>query len=93
MPKRISNKTKQVKKTRGRKDSNQIAFATAQKTIEASEDDTRLDRATISAVMRILGARGGKVGGKRRMETMTQEQRTAIASKAARERWAKEKSK
>lgn len=29
------------------------------------------------------GARGGKIGGKRRLETMTPEQRSAIAKKAA----------
>jgi hypothetical protein len=38
-----------------------------------------------------LGAKGGKVGGKRRLETMTQDERSAIASKAARAMWAKRK--
>jgi hypothetical protein len=41
------------------------------------------------AHMAKLGARGGKKGGKRRMQTMTQEQRSEIALKAARARWAK----
>jgi hypothetical protein len=36
-----------------------------------------------------LGAKGGKVGGKRRLDTMTPEQRSEIALKAARTRWAK----
>jgi hypothetical protein len=43
----------------------------------------------ISRVMAVLGSRGGKVGGKRRMETMTQEQRSQIAYKAAQARWGK----
>jgi hypothetical protein len=45
----------------------------------------------LSAYMSELGRKGGKVGGKRRLETMTHEQRSAIALKAARARWAKRK--
>ena len=45
----------------------------------------------ISRVMSALGKRGGKNGGKRRMETMTQKQRSDIAFKAAQARWSKEK--
>ena len=41
------------------------------------------------AHMRKLGKKGGKVGGKRRLETMTPEQRSDLASKAARAMWAK----
>ena len=74
----------------GRKDSNQIAFATVQKTIEDSEAESiKFDKATISEVMRQLGAKGGRIGGKRRMKTMTAEQRSQAALKAARARWAK----
>ena len=42
-----------------------------------------MDKQTISAVMREMGRKGGKVGGKRSLETMTPEQRTARAKKAA----------
>ncbi len=42
---------------------------------------------------REMGARGGRIGGKRRLETMTPEQRSKIAKKAAKARWAKAKSK
>lgn len=38
--------------------------------------------------MRKLGAKGGKKGGMRRMQTMTPEQRSEVAAKAARKRWA-----
>jgi hypothetical protein len=45
----------------------------------------------IKRVMSALGHRGGKKGGKRRLETMTQKERSDIAFKAARVRWDKEK--
>jgi len=45
----------------------------------------------ISRVMSALGKKGGKIGGKKRMETMTQKQRSDIAFKAAQARWNKEK--
>lgn len=58
--------------------------ATAEATLpEATKEE-------ISRVMSILGKRGGKKGGKRRMETMTQKQRSDIAFKAAQARWNKE---
>ena len=39
-----------------------------------------------------LGRLGGRVGGKRRAETLTPERKREIASQAARARWAKEES-
>lgn len=36
-----------------------------------------------SAIMREIGRKGGKIGGKRCLETMTQEERTARAKKAS----------
>ncbi len=35
------------------------------------------------------GAKGGKIGGKARLEKMTPEERSAVAKKAAAARWAK----
>jgi hypothetical protein len=43
----------------------------------------------VSKVMAEMGRKGGKIGGKRRLETMTPEQRSSVASNAARARWAK----
>ncbi|MBS1911716.1 MAG: histone H1 [Bacteroidetes bacterium] len=40
-----------------------------------------------------LGRKGGLVGGKRRLETMTPEQRSEVARKAAQARWSKDKKK
>jgi hypothetical protein len=39
--------------------------------------------------MSAMGTKGGKIGGKRRMQTMTAEQRSQIALKAAQARWKK----
>jgi hypothetical protein len=38
-------------------------------------------------LMAELGRKGGKVGGKRRLETMTPNQRRDVARKAANARW------
>jgi hypothetical protein len=54
-----------------------------------------MDPKLISTVMREMGRKGGKKGGKKgakaRMETLTSEQRTRIARKAAKARWARAK--
>jgi hypothetical protein len=42
-----------------------------------------VDKKTISAVMREMGRKGGKIGGKRSLETMTPKERIARAKKAA----------
>lgn len=51
----------------------------------------KVTKAEISRVMAAMGRRGGKKGGKRRLETMTTEERSAVALKAANARWAKKK--
>ena len=35
-----------------------------------------------------IGRKGGQIGGKRRLKTMTKEQRRKVAAKAAKTRWA-----
>lgn len=45
----------------------------------------------VQQVMREMGAKGGKIGGKRRLETMTDAQRSKSAKKAAKARWSKAK--
>ena len=42
-----------------------------------------MDQETVSAVMSQMGKKGGKVGGRARMESLTPEQRSALARKAA----------
>lgn len=41
--------------------------------------------------MAAIGRNGGKIGGKRRLKTMTKEQRHKVAAKAAKARWKKAK--
>lgn len=79
MPKRISKKLR---------DPNQIAAAVV---AISTAEDTPTDRALLSKVMSEMGRKGGKIGGKRRLKTMTPEQRKAAAAKAAQARWAKKK--
>ncbi len=43
----------------------------------------------ISAVMRVLGRRGGLKGGKARADALSARRRKAIAKKAAASRWSK----
>jgi len=38
-----------------------------------------------------MGRKGGRIGGKRRLVTMTVEQRREVAQKAANTRWARRK--
>jgi hypothetical protein len=47
----------------------------------------------LSQVMRAMGAKGGRIGGKRRLVTLTDARRKQIASDAAKARWAKVKGK
>lgn len=43
--------------------------------------------AGLSEYMAAIGQKGGQIGGKRRLRTMTAEERTAVARKAAQARW------
>jgi hypothetical protein len=48
---------------------------------------------SLSEYMSVMGRKGGKKGGKRRLETMTPEERSDFARKAALTRWKKQKRK
>ena len=48
-------------------------------------------RSEISRVMAAMGRKGGKLGGKKRAEHMTEEERSNASAMAARARWAKVK--
>jgi hypothetical protein len=58
---------------------------------EAIESTETVHLTVVQQVMREMGAKGGKIGGKRRLETMTDEQRRRSARKAAKARWARVK--
>jgi hypothetical protein len=68
-------------------DENELAYEFVQRT--GVENHGEPSKSEVSRVMAALGRRGGKIGGKRRMQTMTSEQRHQIAVKAARARWRK----
>ena len=53
----------------------------------ASVETTTVSRSMISVVMAEMGRRGGLIGGKRRLETMTPERRQEIGRLAAQKRW------
>lgn len=57
--------------------------------LEAIESSETVELTIVQQVMRQMGAKGGKIGGKRRLETMTDAQRKASAKKAAKARWGK----
>ena len=59
--------------------------------LEAVESTETVELTIVQKVMREMGAKGGKIGGKRRLETMTDEQRKRSARKAAKARWSKAK--
>ena len=42
---------------------------------------------TISEYMATIGRKGGKIGGKRRLTTLSEKERKKIASDAAKARW------
>ncbi len=50
------------------------------------------DASILSRIMSEMGKKGGKIGGKRRLVTMTAQERSEVALKAAKARWSKRKS-
>ena len=59
--------------------------------LEAVQSTETVELTIVQKVMREMGAKGGRIGGKRRLETMTDEQRRRSARRAAKARWAKAK--
>ncbi len=84
MPKRISTRPSDI---------NQAAFQMVQRSTAEPESakrtrkPPRASKAEISRVMSAMGRRGGKIGGKASLVTMTEEQRKERALKAAKARW------
>lgn len=77
---------KRVKHT----DINRFAYSLVGKSTEEGDADVPSPtKAQISAFMAKLGRKGGKIGGKRRLETLSSEQRIQIAKRAATARWKK----
>ena len=85
MPKRNSKQ----KRKKQSEDVNQIAHRLVKQSTERpiKEPEAPLTQSQISQFMSQMGKKGGKIGGKRRMEKMTAEERSAVALKGARARW------
>lgn len=84
MPKRISKRPSDI---------NQAAFLQVERSTAEAEPKSKPAKVTksdISRVMSAMGRKGGKVGGRKRAERMTPEERSKAASEAARARWDKE---
>lgn len=75
MPKRISIRLE---------DPNQVAAAVV---ALSTAEEPALDSALLSKVMVEMGRKGGKIGGKRSLETMPASDRKKRAIKAAKARW------
>lgn len=86
---------KRVKQQRRTSDENEIAFQLVQRATQEPETSNigRSVPSSVSEYMAAIGSKGGKIGGKKRLKTMTREQRSAIARKAAKTRWNKPPSK
>jgi hypothetical protein len=80
MPKRLS------------KDVNQAAFQMVRRSTgtESPESQPKVSRSEISRVMAAMGRKSGKIGAKRRLETMTSDERRQIARQAAKAGWGKQ---
>jgi hypothetical protein len=78
-------------------DVNQAAFEMVQRSTSEPEPERptkkppRATKAEISRVMSAMGRKGGRIGGKASLVTMTAEERRERALQAARTRWGKQK--
>jgi len=83
MPKRLSRDARPT-------DINQAAYQMVRRSTGTANPEPhppKVSQSEISRVMSAMGRKGGKIGGKRRLKTMTKEQRSKVAAKAARTRW------
>jgi len=75
-------------------DVNQAAFlmverSTADVAPEPTKKPKKATKLEISRVMSAMGKKGGRIGGKRSLVTLTSEERRERALRAAKARWAK----
>ncbi len=85
MPKRSGKKPIAKVSKIGERDSNQMARSVMAR-IEELSGEREKDPAAVA-----LGRKGGKKGGKSRMEQLSPEERSELARKAARARWGKKR--
>jgi hypothetical protein len=83
MPKRISKKKQEP-------DANEIAFRVVSSATAATPSQP-IPAITVSQIMAEMGRKGGKIGGKKRLETMSAKERSERAKQAAKARWKKKR--
>ena len=81
---------KRIKQEKGLRAISELADYLGDASTRGHGDTLLPSKEQISILMAELGRRGGKIGGKRRLETMTAKERSAIARKAAQARWERE---
>lgn len=88
-PERVHNELmpKRIKQERRPIDVNQLAHHLVGISTRQNDGTLPPTKAQISMLMAELGRRGGKKGGKRRLQTMTPKERSNVARKAAKARW------
>jgi len=74
------------------RDPNQLAKWIVDRSTSEAPEETAPAKApaapvNLSEYMAAIGRKGGQIGGKRRLKTMTKAQRQRVAAKAARTRW------
>lgn len=70
-------------RTRTNLDTGQNAKQVFYEAVARAAGPARPTRSMISRVMAQMGAKGGKIGGRRRLEAMSAAQRRAVAKRAA----------
>ena len=78
------------------RDPNQLAKWIVDRSTSETPEETTPAKApaapvNLSEYMAAIGRKGGQIGGKRRLKTMTKAERQRVAAKAARTRWRRSK--
>jgi hypothetical protein len=88
MPKR---KSKSVDRVQNARRVMRESVGLADEPAEHPPEHTVHPASLISQVMAEMGRKGGRIGGKRRLETLSDRRRSQIAKQAAQARWTKKK--
>ena len=93
MPKPVKKKVRKPKRTASDPilRASQMFNEHMEKAGEAPESPSDEPKVNLSTYMSEIGKKGGKVGGKRRLQTMSAAARKRVATKAAKARWSKTK--
>ena len=70
-----------------------VVLASVGDTKPEAQEPAPQPRSVVSQVMAEMGRKGGKIGGKRRLVTLSGRRRSQIAKQAAQARWSKKKKK